>query len=167
MRRISLLALALAAAAACTKTSRISLLALALAAAAACGPPKESRKASPPPTPEANLIIIVNEVVQNEQEDGFVFTLVYLNGTLRGQTDVGAKSSQRSWETWLAPGNYLLRLEQWAVPQEGEPSVLARDFQPRERFVKVEGGKLTEVRLKFFDRGRRNSLKIARIKILK
>ncbi|MBI4679502.1 MAG: hypothetical protein HY748_18165 [Elusimicrobia bacterium] len=123
---------------------------------------------SPPPAPapqaavDANFELVAVEVVESPEEDAVALVKVYVDGELAGQTQAGPKSSERRWQGALKAGNRLMRFENWSVGPSGEPELMAEDFQPRERFVRVEDGARTKVSLKFFDKGRQNTLQVSR-----
>ncbi len=118
--------------------------------------------ASTGPKPDSNFILTVYEVVETPEEDVLSYTRVYIDGHLAGQTTAGPKSSHKNWETKLEIGNHLVHLERWAAVGSIEPVKLSEEFQPRERFIRVETGKRTMVWIKFFDRGRKHIPKIIR-----
>ncbi|MBI5211054.1 MAG: hypothetical protein HY927_13875 [Elusimicrobia bacterium] len=117
---------------------------------------------SPKSVPEANFELATFEVVENPEEDTVSFVKVFVDGEAAGQTQAGPKSSEKRWQSRLTAGNRLVRLEAWAVSPSGEAQLAAGDIQPRERFVRVEEGQRTKVSLKFYDKGRKNSLQVAR-----
>lgn len=118
--------------------------------------------AAPRAAADANFELSAVEVVGTPEEDTVGLVKVYVDGELAGQTQAGPRSSERRWHGKLAPGNRLLRLEQWSVGSSGEPELMADEFQPRERFVRVEEGGRTKVVLKFSDGGRKNALQVSR-----
>ncbi len=119
-------------------------------------------EAPPPAVANPNIEVLVLEVVETREEDTLAYVKVFADGAPAGQTTAGPRSSERRWLGRLPAGNRLLRFEVWEVGPAGDAQALAEPWQPRERFVRVEEGSLTRVQLKFWDKGRRNSLDISR-----
>jgi hypothetical protein len=145
-------------------TRKLSLLFLA-AGLASCAQQQVVRPpsaAAPKAVADANFELTAVEVVENAAEDGVGFVKVFVDGELSGQTQAGPRSSERRWQGRLPAGNRLLRFESWFAGPAGEPEPLAEEFQPRERFVRVEEGFRTKVQLKFSDGGRKSSLQASR-----
>ncbi len=125
----------------------------------------------PPPQPpvvpyvvpvEANFIVTVSEAVADADEDVSAFTKVFVDGKPAGQTEIAPKSKEKKWGLALPDGNHLIRFEQWYLPLPGEWTPLGPQWQPEERFIRVERGLRTLVALKFSDGERRYSLQISR-----
>ena len=125
----------------------------------------------PPPQPpvqafvipaEATFILTVSEAVGNPDEDLPSFVKVFVDGREAGRTATEPKSKERRWGEAVAPGNHLFRFEVWVQPTVGEPAPVRADWQPPERFIRVEPGQRTLVSLKFVDGGRRHALQTQR-----
>lgn len=145
------------------------LLPLLAVAAAACGARPVIGPSAPAPAPQpyvvpadANLLVSISEAVGSPDEDRPTRTKVLLNGREAGETETGPRSKEKRWGLKLSPGNYLLRLEKWEENPPEQWSPLPPDWQPRERFVLVKEGMLSEVIIKFYDGGRRHDYKIER-----
>ncbi|MBI5882586.1 MAG: hypothetical protein HZB91_05730 [Elusimicrobia bacterium] len=137
----------------------------ALALLASCAQQQVVRPpaaAAPKAVVDANFELTASEVVESAEADTVGFVKVFVDNELAGQTQAGPRSSERRWQGKLAPGNRLLRFEAWNMSPAGEPEAAAEEFQPRERFVRVEEGFRTKVLLKFSDGGRKNSLQASR-----
>ena len=129
----------------------------ALLAGCAGAPPAPIVLPPPPPPPlAANLEVTVEEAVGSSEADGYAYARVFVGGRELGQTEAGPRSAPKRWSGRLEPGNHPLRLEYWTLPGVGEWERLPADWQPRERFVRVEAGKRTRMRLRFTDGGRRH-----------
>ncbi|MBI5624447.1 MAG: hypothetical protein HY924_11770 [Elusimicrobia bacterium] len=122
-----------------------------------------------PPAPEppkavaeVNFELTAVEVVESAEEDAVGLVKVFVDNELAGQTQAGPRSSERRWLGALAPGNRLLRLEQWAAGPTGDPQLLPEELQPRERFVRVEEGFRTRVLVRFTDGGRKSTIQVSR-----
>lgn len=136
---------------------------LCLILAAGCHATKPALPTPAPPSPAANFEVLVHEAVERPDEEGTSYAKVFIDGAFVGQTTEGPKSVEKFWRGPLAAGNRLLRLEYWVLPGLGEWERLPEDRQPRERFVRVEEGPKTSVRVRFFDKARRNSLQVHRV----
>jgi hypothetical protein len=110
----------------------------------------------------ANFVLIVSEAVGNPDEDLGSYTKVFLDGQEFARTPVGPMSEEKRWGAKLDVGNHLFRFEKWDLPMVGDWGLMDAQWQPPERFIRVEPGQRTVVRLKFFDTGRGHSLQIAR-----
>ena len=111
---------------------------------------------------DVNFILQAHEVVENPEEDGISYLVVYINGEYMGETRTAAKSVDKFWKAELPFGNHLFRVEKWNVSPSGDEIKVRDSFQPRERFVRVEKGKITRVSLHFHDKGRRHSYQVTR-----
>lgn len=106
------------------------------------------RPASPPPAPPApppvasppNLEIRVSEVIERADLDGLSYAAVFIDGVAAGQTNIAARSQEKAWSAAVEPMNHAVRVELWILPGTGEWSRLEDEQQPRERFVRAEGG---------------------------
>ena len=134
-----------------------------------CGAPKLaiSPENRPPEAgfrirPDANFELVISEAVSSAEEDADSYAKVYLDGFLVAQTSVGLKSQGKVWGERLAVGNHLFRLELWNTPRSGEGVPLDAQWQPQERFIRIEEGTRAKVALKFFDGGHNYSYQISR-----
>ncbi|MFA6319011.1 MAG: hypothetical protein WC943_16495 [Elusimicrobiota bacterium] len=144
---------------------RTLLLPLLAALLASCSRQQVVRPPAPVPPQAvvaANFEVTAVEVVESAEADAVGFVKVYVDNELAGQTQAGPRSSERKWQGSLAPGNRLLRFEAWTAGPLGEPEPMPEEFQPRERFVRVEEGSLTKVLLRFTDGGRKSVLQVGR-----
>ncbi len=161
--------------------TRLLFLAAALAAAACSAP--QTRTSVPPTAPgaslpsakpvipvtppvaipqDANFEVQVDEVVDSAEDDIASYTKVYVDNAPAGQTQIDAKSKQKKWVARLAPGNHLFRFEKWNLPPTGDWQMLDPQWQPPERFIRVDEGQKTTVALRFYDGGRKFDLGITR-----
>lgn len=146
--------------------------AAAPAAAAVAEPP-----ASEPPAPalpaveatpavavpkEANLTLSVSETIAGPEEETLSQTKVYVDGQPAGETHIGPKSQPKTWGARLSPGNHLFRFEQWALSKDNEWAALPAEWQPRERFVRVDEKTRAVVGLRFYEAGRRHNVQTSR-----
>jgi hypothetical protein len=123
----------------------------------------EAAIAQPPPIPaDANVLLTVTEAVAAPEHDLPAYVKVFVDQKPAGQTAIGPKSAPKSWGAVLEPGNHLFRFEGWMLPLPGEWTPLAVQWQPPERFIRVEAGRRTLVSLKFIDGGRRSSIQVWR-----
>lgn len=111
---------------------------------------------------DANLVVTVTEAVAALEDDRGSRTLIFIDGEPAGRIPDGPKSQERKWGLRLPPGNHLFRFEHWVLPAEGDWAPLDAQWQPVERFIRVEEGRRTEILLKFRDEGRGHSLEITR-----
>lgn len=117
----------------------------------------------PPPIPaDANAFVTVSEAVAAPEDDVPAYVKVFVDHKLVGQTVIGPKSAPKEWGAVLEPGNHLFRFEAWLLPLPGEWTPLSVQWQPAERFIRIEPGRRNRVTLKFFDGGRRSSVQVAR-----
>lgn len=135
---------------------RRRLAAVFLIFTAACAAPKGG-----PKIPD-NFEVMTYEVVDNPEGEGVSHLKIFVDGAEAGQTAAGPKSSEKIWQGRLAPGNRLIRLEYWVLPGFGDWERLGADFQPRERFMRVEEGFKTKVAVKFSEKGRKNQIQLTR-----
>ena len=128
--------------------------------------PATPGRAKPAPAPvipaDANIILTVSEAVASLEEDTASYTKVFVDGEPAGETSVGPRSQERQWGRRLEPGNHLFRFEYQVLPSTGDWTPLEAQWQPTERFVRIEGGAKTLVALKFYDGARRHDLQISR-----
>lgn len=96
--------------------------------------------AAPTPVPGANLEVRVSEVVERADLDALSYAKVYVDGELKGQTNIAPRSQDKSWQGVVPPGNHPVRAEMWDLPGTGDWQKPPDDAQPRERFVRVEAG---------------------------
>jgi hypothetical protein len=111
---------------------------------------------------DANFVLIVSEAVGDPAQDLGSYTKVFVDNQLAGQTETGPKSADKKWGARLAPGNHLFRFEKWNLPKVGDWAALDAQWQPPERFIRVEAATRAVARLKFFDDGRGRDLQISR-----
>jgi hypothetical protein len=116
----------------------------------------------PPEVRDPNFVLVVSESVPDPNDDGIAFTKVFVDGQEKGKTSVGRKSEPRTLKLKLAPGNVLVRLEQWVLPGIGEMIRLDDTRQPRERFVRIEDGSIARLELRFTDGEASNTLVLSR-----
>lgn len=117
------------------------------------------------PTPEvvgANFLLVVSEAVPDPSEDGVSYTKIFVDGREAGATEVGPKSQEHTLKLKLPPGNLPIRLEQWVLPPAGEWTRLGDEFQPRERFVRIEDGSVVRLELRFAENEGSNTLSLSR-----
>lgn len=131
------------------------LLGLLLLSGCTGAPVVKAPEPPPPPPPASNFVLTLYEVVANPEEDAPVFAEVFVDGQPAGRTPEAARSQPKSWGAVLPEGNRLLKF----VVQDST-SAWNADYQPRERFYRVEPGMRTSVVLKYYDRGRKHSLSV-------
>jgi hypothetical protein len=124
-------------------------------------PPRPAAKPYVIPT-DANFLIVASEAVSGPEQDIGSYVKVLVDGKEAGQTPTGPKSAEKKWGAVLPPGNHLFRFEHWVQPLPEEWTPLKAEWQPPERFVRVDGNQRTVVTLKFVDGGRRHSLQVSR-----
>lgn len=144
-------------------------LAVALAAAGCAAPAvRPLLPGHVPPAPEvelpkaANVEVSVVEAVPGPEEDTGSYAVVYVGGREAGRVPVGPRSQERRWGFTLPPGNHLFRFEYWVLPPAGDWTRLDEQWQPPERFIRVDEKSRVAVSLKFVDGGRRHSLQVSR-----
>lgn len=128
--------------------------------AGACAGPKPA--AAPAAKADSNFTLTVYEVVENPEDESDAYAKVFVDGIEAGKTPSGPKSSEKKWESVLPAGNRLMRFEYWTLSETGEWTRAPEEFQPREKFFRVEEGLKTQVILKFFDKGRDNAVTSSR-----
>ena len=125
----------------------------------------------PPPEPvskpyvipaDANVFVTVSEAVASQEEDIPAYLRIFIDGVALGQTPTEPKSKEKKWGEVVAPGNHLFRFEHWIKPIEGEWTPLAGQWQPPERFIRVDAQQRMTVALKFLENGRRFTLQVSR-----
>lgn len=140
---------------------RLSLLALLIAAA--CAGPKKAEFPTPLPPPppvtvaevkDPNFEAVVVEAVPNADEEGVSFTMIFVDGKMAGKTEVGPRSQEKHVRLKLPAGNQPIRLEHWFLPPVGEWTLLPERLQPRERFVRIEDGTIARLTLRYDPAGR-------------
>lgn len=141
---------------------RRSLPFLLLACGLACAPAPKPGAVAVPPKPGDNLVLTVRESVDTPEEDTTTYGRIFLNGEPAGRTELSPKSAPKRWGARLPEGNQLLRFEVWDSTGSEPGDRRADDFQPRERFFRVEAGLRTLVDLKFRDKGRAYDFEVAR-----
>jgi hypothetical protein len=152
------------------------LVLAAVACAAACAPragvPSRGVPTLPPghvaPAPpaaipaDANFVLRLSEAVGTPEEDVGSYVKVVIDGEEAGQVAMGPKSQERLWGVRLPPGNHLFRFEYSVLSLAGPWVPLDAQWQPAERFIRVEDKFRVKVSLKFYDGARRHQLEIAR-----
>jgi|GEM_PF-1785367 len=156
------------------------LLPVLLAFAAACAAPRAvTPTAAPAPAPvparppkplfsetpevnDPNFVLVVSEAVQDPSDDGVSYTKVFVDGREVGRTEVGKKSEEHVLKLKLPLGNQPIRLEHWVLPAVGDWTRLDDEFQPRERFVRVEDGTVVRLELHFSEGEGSNTLALTR-----
>lgn len=132
----------------------------------ACARPRPSVPQPPPLSPgapqEANFVVKIDEIVEKAEEEGSSYANVFVDGAQAGQTSMGPKSREKRWEGALPVGNRLVRIEYWVLPGLADWARLPDQYQPRERFVRVEPGKRTIMAVRFHDKARRHSVNVSR-----
>lgn len=141
---------------ACALRSARVLVFLALAG---CG---AQRGGPPPVSKDANFVLSVSEVVGSPEEDVASQAKVYVDQALAGETWLGPKSREKRWGARLAPGNHLFRCEYWVQAGTAPAAALDAQWQPRERFIRVEEATRAVMTLKFLDRGLRHEVQLGR-----
>ena len=111
---------------------------------------------------DANFVLTVSEAVGTPEEDTASYTQIVIDGRPAGRVPIGPRSQQRKWGARLEIGNHLFRFEQWRLPPAGDWGPLDAQWQPNERFIRVERGARTSVVLKFYEGGRKHEEQIAR-----
>ncbi len=127
-----------------------------------CAPAPRPAPAPALPKPDDNLVLTVRETVDTPEEDTPTYGRVYLNGEPAGRTELSPKSAPKRWGARLPEGNQLLRFEVWDSTGSEPGERRADDFQPRERFFRVEAGMRTMVELRFRDKGRAYDFDVTR-----
>jgi len=129
---------------------------LAVLIAAACVGPRRAEFPKPAPPPVAvvevedpNFEAVVIEAVPNIDDEGVSFTKIFVDGVEAGKTAVGPRSQEKHARLKLPPGNLLVRLEHWLLPPIGEWTRLPDALQARERFVRIEGGTIARLTLRY------------------
>lgn len=116
----------------------------------------------PPPPADPNFQVRVREVVDTSADDTTSYALAFIDGVEAGRTPAGPRSEEKSWSAVLPEGNHLMRFEVWDSTDGVSGVARPQALQPRERFIRVLPGQMTEVRLRFFDRKRRHDFEITR-----
>lgn len=111
---------------------------------------------------DSNFVLSVSEAVAGPEEDTPAYAKVYIDGKPAGETPKGPKSQEKKWGAHLSPGNHLFRFEYWVLPGAGDWGLLDDQWQPTERFIRIEEGGRTAVPLKFYEGGRKHSLQTSR-----
>jgi hypothetical protein len=104
----------------------------------------------------------VEEAVGTPETDAMAYARVFLDGQEAGQTPVARRSDPKTWSARVAPGNHPLRVEYWTLPGAGDWEKLPDYRQPRERFVRVEPGTITRVKLRFAQGAKSYGLQVSR-----
>jgi len=141
--------------------------ALALAAAFSvwsCAAPKPRPGVGPSPSAVApsNFELSAYEVVVTPEDDTLEYVAVFVDGQLKGRTEVAAKSRPKLWRGMLPEGNHPMRFEVWDSTDGVSGVQRPDDLQPRERFIRIVPGQKTGVVLKLYDRGRRHLFSFTR-----
>ncbi len=119
----------------------------------------------PVPVPEdADFVLAVVDSIASSEEDMLSQTKVFMDGKPIGETHVGPKSAEKRWGMRLESGNHLFRFEQWVVTPPAAWGPLDSAWQPRERFIRIEGGSRAVLTLRFSEGGRRHTVQFAREK---
>jgi len=120
-------------------------------------PPRAALPSAPP-----NFELSSYEVVEKEESDALAMVRVFVGGSLAGQTETAPLSKEKRWTGRLQPGNRPLRFERWVLRGTGPWAKAEDDFQPRERFYRIDDRSLIVVQLKFFDSGRQYVIQTTR-----
>ena len=110
----------------------------------------------------ANFTVSVSESVNGPEEDSPSYLRIFIDGQPAGQTTVSPRSQEKKWGGALPPGNHLFRFEKWDVPPGAPAAPLDSQWQPPERFIRVEPGVRAAAALKFYEGSHKHSLEIAR-----
>lgn len=139
-------------------------LALALLLLAACGAPRPRPGPGAPAAPgaadprqavggvspaECNFQLLVDETILDPAQEGESYTVVLVDGVEAGRTAMGPRGTQKRLLLKLPLGNRPLHLEHWVRSPRSEFGPVSPDFQPRERFVRVESGFVTRAFLRY------------------
>ncbi len=157
-----LLPVLLTAAAACAVHRAAAPAPVVAAPASVAARPSRPLFAETPEVADPNFILVVSQAVPDPSLDGVSYTKVFVDGREAGRTDVGPKSQERTLKLKLPPGNQPIRLEQWILPPAGEWVRLDDEFQPRERFVRIEDGTVARLELRFAENEGSNTLSLSR-----
>lgn len=132
---------------------RLALLAVLIAAG--CAGPRQAELSKPTPSSlvavvkDPNFEAVVIEAVPNADDEGVSFTKIFVDGKEAGKTAVGPRSQEKRARLKLPAGNQPVRLEHWFLPPVGEWTRLPEPLQPRERFVRIEEGKIARLTLRY------------------
>lgn len=138
---------------------------ITVGALAACAGPRPGPAAGAAIPGDANAVVAVSEAVADPSLDAESYLKISIDGKEAGQTPIAAKSSEKKWGARLPGGNHLFRFEYWVLISTGgagQWSALASQWQPIERFVRVDDKERVLVALKFFDGARKHSYQIFR-----
>lgn len=111
---------------------------------------------------DANFVLAVSEAIASLEEDTASYTKIFIDGQPAGETAVGPRSQERRWGRRLEAGNHLFRFEYQVLPSTGDWTALDAQWQPTERFIRIEGGARTSAALKFYEGARRHDLRVSR-----
>ena len=131
---------------------------------AACAGPRAGLSLAAVPG-DANFVVAVSQAVADPGEEAVSYLKVSIDGKGAGQTPAGAKSSEKKWGAHLPAGNHLFRFEYWVSTSTGGAgpwSPINAQWQPTERFIRIEDKERLTVTLKFHDGGRKHSYQISR-----
>ncbi|OGR87288.1 MAG: hypothetical protein A3J74_11300 [Elusimicrobia bacterium RIFCSPHIGHO2_02_FULL_57_9] len=132
---------------------------------AACVAPRSRKPPSLIEVPkDANFVLSVSEAVLSPEEDTSSYATISVGGRSAGRTPAGPRSSDKKWGARFAPGNHLFRFEYWIAASSASEhwSPLNAQWQPIERFVRVNDRERLTVTLKFHDGARKHSYQISR-----
>lgn len=116
----------------------------------------------PPIPPQANFLLVVSETVASPDHDIGSYTKVFIDNLPAGETRIAARSVEKTWGVEISTGNHLFRFQKWELPDTGDWTELDPQYQPPERFIRINPGDKTIARLKFYDDALRHSLQIER-----
>lgn len=129
---------------------------------ASCAPRAVVVADQPPVAPDANFVLVVEEAVNGPEEDHLAYVLVTVDGVLAGKTAQLPRSRRKEWGLKVEPGNRLFRFDLWHLDPGGDWRPLDSQWQPRERFYRVEPGQRTVVTLRFNDGSRKHEATVRR-----
>ncbi|MBI4375843.1 MAG: hypothetical protein HY549_05270 [Elusimicrobia bacterium] len=132
----------------------------------------QARRGEPPPPfpPDSNFVLSVSEAVADPARDLPSYAKVFIDSAETGRTPSAPRSEEKFWGIRLEPGNHLFRFEYWmAVSSAPELAMsteawkpLGSQWQPIERFIRIEPGQRVIVTLKFFEDALRHSQQMSR-----
>lgn len=140
--------------------TRRGITVLLLALVGCRGPTVKIQAPGPP-----SIIVEVYEVVTSREKEAITCTWIYAGGRLAGKTTAALKSVKKRWEGRLEAGNHPLRFQRWRLVDDHTWMPDRGERQPRERFVRVQEGLQTLVRIKYYDGGRKHDIQIERTPI--
>lgn len=145
------------------------LFIMGLLAVAACAHDPAAFPSTPAPEPpgepaaaQANLEVRLLESVPSPEKEGISSLWIYVSGEKAGATEAGLMSVEKTWRGFLAPGNYPMRFVRWRMSSD---DTWARDPEEdglAQRFIRIEEGMLTTLRIRYHDPKERPELRIQR-----